>query len=184
MLSPHYFCAHTISECLNLQLHFSALWAEPWLTLCLLFSTRWFLGLRNAVYWLSSFWPPILPGLWSDLLQRSCWWRGSISKASRNKCSKQYFSGLTISRETRASEGWMSSLVFKHLHLETLVKAKPEDVCVPLHSAAHPRFIQSQVKSLHWQDTKNLRWPIWKSSLNSSLGKVVCLSPRDLKCYN
>lgn len=49
MFSPHYFCAYTISVCLNLQLHFSTLRAEPWLTLCLLFSTRWFLGLCNAV---------------------------------------------------------------------------------------------------------------------------------------
>lgn len=49
MFSPHYFCAYAISVCLNLQLHFTALRAEPWLTLCLLFSTRWFLGLCNAV---------------------------------------------------------------------------------------------------------------------------------------
>lgn len=100
---------------------------------------------------------PVLPGLWSYPLQRSCWWRCFTSKASRNKCSKQYFFGLPINRETRASEGCISSLVFKHLHLETLAKAMPEDVYVPSHSTAHPWFIPSHVKSLHWKDKKNLR---------------------------
>lgn len=75
MFSPHYFCAYAISVCLNLQLQFTTLQAEPWLTLCLLFSTHWFLGLCNAVEMV-----PVI----EQLLASSSPWTLKLSSAEKS----------------------------------------------------------------------------------------------------